>query len=360
MDEGEQNKSEEATSHKLQQARRKGTVARGSDLGFLTALAAFTGYVWINGQTMAERIGGAGRDALVAAPQVLASPNEIIAVSAGVMGEALRPLAFLAATVFAVVLVFELIQTGVVFSTEPLRPDFGRLSPGKGLKRVFSFRILIETAKSLLKMVLYIAVAWFVIKGAVTLGAVAITDASSLVEVMRSSGLKLLALFILVALVFAAVDQLISRRDFSKKMRMSRREVKREHRDREGDARIKAKRKQLHGEFAKTSQSLRGLKSADVLVVNPSHYAVALKYDPARMAAPIVVSKGNDQVAQRLKRLAFVYGVLIVQDPPLARALHASASLNGEVPEAFFPRIAAIYRAMRKPNQTGPSDHAVA
>lgn len=359
-DDSEQNKSEDATSYKLQQARKKGTVARGSDLGFLTAMAAFTGYIWINGEALVGKVAGAGRDALVAAPQVLTGSNEIMAVSGGVLVQAVRPLALLAVTVFAVVLVFEMIQTGMVFSAGPLRPDFGRLNPGKGLKRVFSFRILVETAKSVLKLICYAAVAFMVIKGAVTTQAVAITDAASLTEVMRAGALRLLGFFVLIALAFAAFDQIVSRRDFSKKMRMSRREVKREHRDREGDARIKAKRKQLHGEFAKTSLSLRGLKGADVLVVNPTHYAVALKYDPARMAAPVVVSKGQNQVALRLKRLAFVYGVVVVQDAPLARALHASTALQGEVAESFFPRIASIYRAMRAKDQKEQSAHAVA
>lgn len=357
-DESEQNKSEQPTDYKLKKAREKGSVARGMDLGFMTALGAFTAYAWISGQALADRVAGASRDALVAAPQVLAGSNEILAVTGGVLVQAVRPLALMAAAVFAVVLLFELVQTGVVFSTKPLSPDFGRLNPAQGLKRVFSFRMLVETAKNVLKLGVYAAVAFVVIREAVTIGAVAVTDARSLGEVMGSAALKMMALFVVAAVVFAAIDQLISRRDFTKKMRMSRREVKREHRDREGDARLKSKRKQLHGEFAKTSQSLRGLKGADVLIVNPSHYAVALKYDPARMGAPVVVSKGKDKVALRLKRMAFVYGVVIVEDSPLARALHAASQLNGEVAEAFFPRTAAIYRRMRAQRES--SDHALA
>jgi len=356
-DESEQNKSEQPTDYKLKKAREKGTVARGTDLGFLTALGAFTAWAWISGRGMAQRVGDAGRDALVAAPQVLASPNEILAATGATLTGVVKPLALMGAVVFAAVLVFELVQTGVVFSTQPLSPDFGRLNPAKGFKRVFSVRMLIETGKNVLKLGFYVAAAWMVISAAVTTGATAVTDAASLGEVMRQSVLKLLGFSVAVAVVFAAADQLISRADFTKKMRMSRREVKREHRDREGDARIKSKRKQLHGKFAKTSQSLRGIKGADVLVVNPNHYAVALKYRPERQNAPVVVAKGKDQIALRLKRLAFTYGVAIVSDPPLARALYAGAILDGEVPETLFSRIAAIYRALRTQRETS---HALA
>lgn len=351
-DEAEQNKSERPTDYKLKKAREKGTVARGTDLAFLTALGAFTGWAWVAGRGLAERLGDAGRSSLVAAPQVLASPNEILAVTGATLGGAVRPLALLAGILFGVVLTFELVQTGLVFTTQPLSPDFGRLNPANGLKRVFSFRMLVETGKNLLKLGFYVAAAWIVISAAVTTGATAVGDAATLAEVMGQGVLRLLGFFVVAAVVFAAADQLISRGDFLKKMRMSRREIKREHRDSEGDARIKSKRKQLHSEFAKTSRSLKGIKGADVLVVNPSHYAVALKYEPRRTNAPVVVSKGKDQVALRLKRLAFTHGVAVISDPPLARALFAGVPLDCEVAESFFPRIAAIYRSLRTHRET--------
>jgi len=346
MEEAEQDKSELPTHHKLQQARKKGSVARGMDLGFLTALAAFAGYMWFMGRSIGEQVSRASGAALVAAPTVLSSPNEILAVTGAVLVSALEPLTFLAATVFAVVLVFELVQTGVVFTGAPLKPDFSRLNPGKGLKRVFSFQMLIQTGKSVLKLVLYVAVSWLVVQGAITVAAATVTDARSLSEAMRAGGLKLLALFLLVAVAVAVLDQLISRRDYLKKMRMSRREVRREHRDREGEPRLKQKRKQLHAEFAKARQSLRGLKGADVLVTNPTHYAVALKYDARTMSAPQVVSKGANQFAQRLKRAAFLHGVAIVEDRLLARALYHGVDLRADVPETLFAQVARLYRAI--------------
>lgn len=353
MDEGEQDKSEAPTHHRLRQARRKGSVARGMDLGYLTALAAFTGYVWFMGRSLAERIAQSGAAALASAPTVLGSPNELIAVTGAMLTAALKPLGFLAAAVFVVVLVFELVQTGVVFTTTPLKPDFSRLNPGKGLKRVFSMQMLVQTGKNVLKLALYVAVAWVVVKAAVLVTAATVTDARGLAEAMRSDGLKLLAMFLLVAVAVAVLDQLISRRDYMKKMRMSRREVRREHREQEGEPRLKQKRKQLHAEFAKASQSLRGLKGADVLVTNPTHYAVALKYDGRSMMAPQVVSKGMNQFAQRLKRTAFLHGVVIVEDRLLARALYHGVELKGDVPEPLFPQVARVYRGISRNRGNG-------
>lgn len=129
---------------------------------------------------------------------------------------------------------------------------------------------------------------------------------------------------------------------------MSRRELRREVRDREGDPRLKHRRKQLHREFAKMSKSLRNVRGADVLVTNPTHYAVALKYDTRAMSAPTVVSRGVNEYAQRLKRAAFLYGVVIVENRQLARALYHRCELEREVPEAFYRPVADVYRQIRK------------
>ena len=162
---------------------------------------------------------------------------------------------------------------------------------------------------------------------------------------------RLLLGFVLAAVAFAALDQVIARRMFLKNMRMSRRELKREMRDREGDPRLKQKRKQLHASFVKTSQSIRNLPDADVLVTNPQHIAIALRYDGARMPAPQIVSIGTNQVAQRLKSLATAYGVPIVEDRQLARTLYRTGALDRFVPEDSFAAVAAVYNQLRRTGQ---------
>jgi flagellar biosynthetic protein FlhB len=350
MEDADQSKPEQATPFKLQKAREKGSVARGTDLGFLTGLAAFCAYVWFNGPALEGELSAAARRALVAAPEILASPHEILAVTGSILTATVRPLVWMGAAIFLIVLVFEVIQTGIVFTTEPLRPDFSRLNPARGLKRVFSVRLLVETAKSVLKLLIYAGVAFLVIRAAQA-GIASLTDARRLAGAMAASGFRLLALFVGTAAIFALLDQFISRRDFSKRMRMSRRDVRREHRDREGEPRMKQRRKQLHREFVKLSQSLKNIKGSDVLITNPTHYAVALKYDPRTMVAPMVVSQGSHQFALRLRRLAFLHGVVIVQNPPLARALFR-CSMNREVPEAYYRIVADVYTAIRNSRQS--------
>lgn len=351
MSEGaEQNRSELPSQFKLDRARREGSVARGTDLGFLAALAALTGFAWFAGQSITGAMTAATAAGLAATDGGIVGSQGFVALTAHVAAPMATALLPLLGAVFAVVVVLEFMQTGPVFSTRALRFDFSRLDPAKGLKRLFSVRILIETAKGVLKLALYGAVATMMIAQALA-EAPAITDAGRLGAAMAGLTLKLLAWALGVAAVIALLDQMVARRDFLKKMRMSRRELKREHRDREGDSRLKQRRKELHGEFAKTSQSLKGIRHADIVVVNPVHFAVALRYQAGVMDAPVVVSRGSHAVAVRLRRLAFAYGVPVIVDPPLARRLFRGSSLNRPIPEDLFRPIADVYLGLRRKRQ---------
>ncbi len=347
MPDQEQNKSEQATPFKLAKAREKGTVARGMDLGFLTSLAAMGGFMWFWGPAWRSQLQQAAVNALVAAPHLQAGPNEILAATGSVLMFGARLLVGLAATIFVTVFTFELIQTGPVLSATPLKPDFSRLNPTNGFKRVFSLRLLIETGKNILKMIVYGGVAFLIIRYAQSSLIPAVTDANSLVSAMAGAGGRLVGCFIVAAVAFAILDQIIARRDFQRRMRMSRRDIRREVRDREGDAQMKQRRKQLHRQYVKLNKSLRNIKGADVLIVNPTHYAVALRYDPRTMTAPMIVSQAANQYALRLKRLAFIYGVVTIQNETLARALYQRGELEKQIPEAFFRPIAEIYISIR-------------
>jgi flagellar biosynthetic protein FlhB len=346
MDESEQNKSEEPTQFKLMRSRRKGMVARGMDLGFLTGLAAFSFYAWIAAPGLAQSIARLAGETFVTAPQVANGPEGLLGVTAIVFGRMLRPLAFLCGTLFLVVLLFEMAQTGLVFSASPLKPDFGRLNPANGLKRLFTVKMLIETLKNILKLGAYGTVAWIIIAGAIRNGAATADDARSLLASLASASFRLLAAFVGVALAFALLDQLLSRRLFLKQMRMSRRELRREHRDREGEPRIKQRRKQLHGQFAKASQGLRDVRGADVVITNPTRIAVALKYDRGTMDAPAIVAKGAEDFAARIRHVAFTHNVVIVEDKPLARDLFRRCATGSAIPEDCYRRVASIYRKL--------------
>jgi flagellar biosynthetic protein FlhB len=164
---------------------------------------------------------------------------------------------------------------------------------------------------------------------------------------MAASGFRLLCGFVGIALLFALLDQFVARRMFLKQMRMSRRELRREHREREGEPRIKQKRKQLHAQFAKAAEGLRAVRGSDVVITNPTHLAVALRYDQETMAAPIVTAKGAQSLAGRIRSLAFTYGVTTIEDKPLAQDLYRRCATGSPIPEDQYRRVADIYRQLR-------------
>jgi flagellar biosynthetic protein FlhB len=349
----DQDKSEAATPFKLMRARNKGVVSRGMDLGFLTGLATFLGYFWIEGPNLGHTVSQAARGTLVASTTLAGGSESILTAATLVLASIIEPIALFAGAIFCVVLVFELLQTGVVFSSEPLRPDFSRLNPAKGLKRLFTWRLLIETAKNVLKLAVYAAIAFLVIRSVWRSDSPSISDAHRLSSAMSSAAFRLLACFVLAAFFFAVLDQLIVRRAFGKRMRMSRRELRREAREREGEPRLKQKRRQLHAEFVKMSQSLRNLRKADVLITNPEHLALALHYDRRTMQAPVVVSLGKNLFALRLKRMAFVYGIPVIENRTLARTLFRRAALDKPIPEHCFRPVADIYNTLRRTYRAG-------
>ncbi|HEV7228476.1 EscU/YscU/HrcU family type III secretion system export apparatus switch protein [Brevundimonas sp.] len=347
----EQDRSEPPSTFKLKKARGEGSVARGMDLGFLGVTTCLVATTWFAGPRIVEAVqrgtsmGLAATDAdLVGLPAFM----ELAAIAALPLVTALLPTV---GATFAVVAALEFLQTGPVFSTRTLRFDFGRLNPASGFKRVFSLRMLIETGKGVLKLALYAAAAALVVRQAVSATA-SIDDAADLGRAMGRLASSLFVLAAGAAAVVALLDQIVARRDFLKKMRMSRRDVKREHKDREGDPRLKQRRKDLHGQFARTSQSLRGVRQADLIVVNPVHFAVALRYRPDLMDAPIVVSRGSHALALRLRRLAFIYGVPIMVDPSLARRLFQTTVLDRPIPDDLFRPVADAYLSVgRKPGK---------
>ena len=347
MSESESDKSEPPTHFKLEQARRKGIVARGMDLGFLTCLCAVLLFVRITGPRFAASLSGTARAALVSGPQT-ADAEALFVVIAQLFAPAAEWLALLFGTMFASVLVLELVQTGAVFSGQPLKPDFSRLNPARGIKRLFSLRMLLEACKNLLKFASYVLVATLVIRSAERHDIGSVSDAFGLGRFMAATGGRLLSGFVFVAAIFATLDQLMIHRAFRRNMRMSRRDVRRELRDREGDPRLKQKRKQLHASFVKISQSMRNLPGADVVITNPQHLAIALRYAGPAMPAPQIVSIGANQIARRLKALATAYGIPMVENRPLAQALYRTGKLDGFVPEPQFGPVATIYNELRR------------
>lgn len=348
MSESDLNKSEQATPYKLEQARKKGMVAKSQELGLVAALACATGYLYARGDLLFARLGALNARALAEAAALDGGGRALLHWLQRLVLETVAAIAPLIGVVALGALLASLAQTGLLFAPAALKPDPSKLNPMQGLKRVFSLQTLIEAAKACFKMLVYSALCLLLIWQVARTLSGADRNAAGIALSMSSLGLRLLLWFLLAAAVFAAIDQILVRRMFARRMRMSKHELKQEHKQREGDPRIKQRRKQLARELLQRAQSMRSVRGADVLVTNPTHYAIALKYEPAQMLAPTVVAKGSGEFALRLRRLAFVYGVPVIESRALARQLFHKIPLEREVPDALYRDVAQLYLRPRR------------
>lgn len=341
----ELDRNERATPHKLERARRRGAVVRSADVIFVAALAVAAACVEGLGRPLMGRLA----DALARGLAVVPPDGFSADVALHALGQALRTGVALAAPIGFVVAVAAgaaaALQARGVFSAHPLKPDFSRLHPAQGLARVFSLRSVHEALRAVLKLALVgtAVVLW----GAQRLGdarRAALLNPGPLARLAIETVGGLLALLAGVFALLALLDYALQRWEFLRQMRMSRREIREEHKEREGDPRIKARLRELRLEWLRRARSLERVRAADVLLVNPTHYAVALTYRHGEMPAPAITARGAGEMAQRMRREAQRRGVPVVEHPPLARALFAARAADGFVPEACFADVARILR----------------
>jgi flagellar biosynthesis protein FlhB len=347
MAESEQNRSEQASPYKLDQARKKGMIPRSPEAGVVCALACAFGYLWARGDSITGRLALASARAFNQAGNAPAGTPGMLAWLHGLVGEATACVAPLIAVSVGGALAGTLLQTGLLLAPAALKPDFSKLNPAHGFKRVFSTQTLVEAAKAIFKMVVYVAIAWSSIFATTVTAEHAALSPESLAAALRSRSLRLVGGLLVAAAIFALIDQVLVRRAFARKMRMSRHELRQEHKQREGDPRIRQRRRQLQRELLQRSASLRNMRNADVLVTNPTHFAIGLRYDPVAMAAPKLVARGTGDFALRLRRLAFLYNVPVVESRQLARQLWREAPFEHEVPPHLYRNTAAVYLHMR-------------
>jgi flagellar biosynthetic protein FlhB len=232
-------------------------------------------------------------------------------------------------------------QGGLVLTSQPLKPKMSRINPLAGLKRLFSPNGGVQLAKSIAKMVIIGIVVYMVLKGQmdriVGLGAQSIPDATvSLATLSFDIALKsAMALFLL-----GVADYAWQRRQFLSQLTMTKEELKQEMKESDGDPHIKAAIRRRRHEML--NRMMAAVPNADIVVTNPTHYAVAIKYDPLTMAAPMVVAKGEQFLAQRIKEVAKQNGVPVLEEPPLARALYAAVQVGHPVPANLYRAVAEV------------------
>jgi flagellar biosynthetic protein FlhB len=235
-----------------------------------------------------------------------------------------------------------MVQTGFFASTDLITPDISKLSLRKGLQRLFSMSAVVELAKSLGKMLVLGAVVFFTLWPLVPeLPNFASRPMMSSVVFLHDKAAHLLIVMLLVFAVIALSDMFYQRYQYIKGLRMTKAEVKDEYRQQEGDPIIKSRLRQIRLEKAR-KRMMAQVPKADVVITNPTHYAVALKYDNAKNAAPMVLAKGIDRIAERIREVAEENKIALVSNPPLARALYETVDIDREIPAQHYRAVAEV------------------
>ncbi|HRI55569.1 MAG TPA: EscU/YscU/HrcU family type III secretion system export apparatus switch protein [Anaerolineae bacterium] len=340
----DQDRSEAATPFRLAEARKKGQVARSADLVGAAVFAVAVLLLYSQGVRLIEDQFRFDRLLMNAAPRLAsAGGGELAVLAFSALAAAVGLIAPVLVTLMVVSALVSMAQTGAVFSPQALQPDWSRINPVEGFKRILSLRTLFETFRAVVKLVVMVWVAVIALRDLAPhfhqLGSLPARGfLHLLVADAALAGVKMA----IGLLIISAVDLAYTRREFSRKMRMSRREIKDETKHREGDPRIRSRLRELRQEMLKRSRSVHRTKQADVVVTNPTHYAVALAYRHGQMAAPRVVAKGSGGVALAMREMATRHSIPVVPKPSLARALYAATEVDDTLPEMFYREVAQL------------------
>ncbi|MBW9332420.1 flagellar type III secretion system protein FlhB [Herbaspirillum sp. RU 5E] len=335
-------RTEPATGKRIERAREQGDVPRSRELATTLMLLVGGSCVWLfSGPvvTSLDRILVATLTFERAAAFDPALLFDMLSAHMLDVAISMIPLAFL---MTLAAMAAPLMLGGWLFNTSSLAPKFSKLNPISGFANMFSINSLVELGKAVLKTLLVGTVAWLAIRGQMDavmgLGVESLKTASAhSAQLLWISFITMVSALILIA----ALDVPYQIWNYGRKLRMTREEVKQEHKESEGDPHIKGKIRAMQRAMARR-RMMAEVPTADVVVTNPTHFAVALKYTEGKMGAPKVVAKGADDVAAKIRELAREHKVPLLEAPPLARALHAHTEIGDEIPEALYTAVAEV------------------
>ncbi len=360
MAETGQEKTERATPKRLEEARKKGQVPRSVELSTAAVCISAAVAIYTLGSMAAGQFADFMKDSFRIAPETAMSTDAVWPQLMQAGGRSVWIILPILGATFLAALAAPLAIGGWNFSGKALAPQFSRLSPLKGFGRMFSARSLIELVKGLSK-VLVVGVIGILMLKALTPQLMGLSAEPVGTAIGHSASLASYALLILCIglAVIAAIDVPYQLWNYAKELRMTREEVREEYKESEGSPETRGRIREAQRALAR-GRMMAEVPKADVVVTNPTHYAVALRYDEKKNRAPIVVAKGVELVALKIREIATEHGVPVVEAPPLARALHKSVELNREVPAALYITVAQVLtyvyqlRAARERGVTPP------
>jgi len=347
-----ENKTEEPTAKRLADARKQGQVARSNDLTgaavLMAAVAMILNFAPMFFQTSRSTIHHSLTELLV---KPVTEPQAIYELVISAVQQLVFLLWPLLAVLMLVAVGVNVAQVGFSFSPESIQPKFEKINPLSGIKRLFSMHAVVELGKGLLKIGVVGAISGLVIAQhqgeLMALGTLHFEAAiARVVDVLQHIAWVSAIVFV----VIGVADFVYQRYEFNKKMRMSKQEVIDEHKNAEGDPKIKQKIKEMGRQMLRKRQ-LQNVPKADVVITNPTHFSVAIQYDPDQRPAPMVVAKGVDHFALKIREVAKENGVPIIENKPLARALYSLVEVEHMIPPEMFVAVAEVLARVYKVNQ---------
>lgn len=346
----DQEKTEEPTPKKIEDAREKGNVPKSMDAaGFVPLLAGvvaimlmlpYFGQRLTNIYNFCASVMGTGLTpsvltniitTIIIQMLLIVLPLALIIMVAGVLGNVM--------------------QFGFIFTTEPLTPDLSKIDPIKGLGRLFSMKKVVETLKIILKVSAVFGTAfYFFLTFVKELPHTMFFSMFDQLAWLKEKILILAAVMLLLFMIIAIADIFITRYNYFNDLKMSKQEVKDEYKQMDGDPQVKGRIRQLQMQAAK-KRMMQNIPAADVIITNPTHYAVALRYDKEQEDAPVVLAKGVDFLALQIKKIGLENGVHIIENPPLARELYKLCDIDRQIPAHLFGAVAQVLSFVYKANE---------
>ncbi|MBK8839455.1 MAG: flagellar biosynthesis protein FlhB [Hyphomonadaceae bacterium] len=334
-------KTEDPTQKRLEEARRKGDIAKSQDVPIWFLMMAIAGIMAAAGPLAA----------MIADPlvRIMDHPHAFHLAGGGaqqLMTSLLMSLALPLMVIFAAIAVAgvlgHIVQSRPLWTGEKIKPDLSKLSPMKGLQRMFGMQGWVNLLKSIAKMgAITAAMIYAVWPEATAISESGRLDPSGMLAMTQVIAGRLLLAAVIVVGLIAGGDFIYQRWSFMQRMRMSRRDVRDEVKQQEGDPHIRARLRQIRLERSR-KRMMQNVPKSTVVITNPTHYSVALRYDPEKDAAPMCMAKGADEVALRIRELAKEHNIPIVENVPLARALFASVEVEESVPREHFEAVAKV------------------
>lgn len=334
-------KTEEPTAKKLREAREQGQVPLSREFNTWLMLLTGTLVLLLAGPSMMEGIALYFGGILANSGNIVLNDiRDVSAIMTDATLEMIRLLTVPFVAFMAAALLGTIVQIGFLMSPESIKPSLDKLDLIKGIQRMFSMKSMMEFVKGILKIIIIGVVSVAVLMPVMpTIDTHIGQNVISAMQDIQHIAARLLIAILVALFLITLVDVIFVRMDFHKRMKMTRQEIKDEYKQAEGDPHVKARLRQLRAERAR-QRMIQAVPEADVVITNPTHFAVALKYDSVKMDAPMVVAKGTDNVAARIREIAKEHDVPLYENPPLARSLFATVEIDQTIPPELYKAVA--------------------